>query len=193
MRNIVLLVAVISFGASGCSESRRAWSAATDADTIEAYERFVAEYPDAGRTADARTRLQQLKFPLTGAGLPTLERIPDMPYACGGAGDEQKTARGVVYIAREETSLTMEQAQKTFGFATKGRMSNAGKALSGAVRESNGMTYFGDMCFSSSGESGAAVQVTGSFLSDSQGWTLHKGTQITVASDADPAGQTMKQ
>jgi len=183
---LLVLVGLASLAASGCSESRRAWSAAADTDTIEAYEQFLAEFPAAGKAAAAKARLQQLKFPLADAGLPTIERIPDRPFACADGDARAKEARGVAYVAREETSLTTEQLREYFGVAAQGRMFRAGEAMTGAMPRSGGTVYFGDMCFAYNGTAAKVVQVTGSFVSNSAGWTLSKGTQITVARDADP-------
>lgn len=112
------------------------------------------------------------------AGVYPFERIPGMPYACGGQGNSEEVANGVVYVAREETRLTAAQLQQHFGIAVEGRLFLAEDTMTGAMPRSGGTVYFGDMCFAYRANSPITVQVTGSFWSNSQGWTLSKGTQI---------------
>lgn len=56
----IALGMIVLVGVTACSREQRDWRAAQAADTIEAYDQFIARHPDSERITQARNRLEQL-------------------------------------------------------------------------------------------------------------------------------------
>lgn len=53
---------VVAWMALGCTSMEERWEAATKADDVSAYRRFLSRYPDSEFSADARERIRSLSF-----------------------------------------------------------------------------------------------------------------------------------
>jgi hypothetical protein len=62
MRNVLIALLIVSLSiAAGCSRRQQEWQAARSADTVQAYQRFLAAFPDGEFVSQAQARVRELQ------------------------------------------------------------------------------------------------------------------------------------
>ena len=61
-RQVLVAFLIVSLAwASGCSRRQQEWEAARSADTVQAYQRFLASFPDGEFASQAQARVRELQ------------------------------------------------------------------------------------------------------------------------------------